>query len=328
MPAPSHPQRSKALALLIGATAFWGLSFPLIKAIMFTHARLLPASGTWFITAQTLWPRFALSLLVIAVLDFRTLRTLTRSEWRQGLGLGLFSASGLLFQIDGLQFTAASTSAFLTQLYAIMIPVWLAWRQRRNPGAGVWLSAALVLAGVAVLARLNWRDLGLGRGEAETLFSSVFFMGQILWLERKEFASNRVRPMTAAMFIVEATVFLVLALATAGRPAELLVPWSSGAWVGFTLALTLFCTLGAILIMNAWQPKITATEAGLVYCIEPVFASLMALFLPAWFAGWGVFVYPNEIAGANLLLGGGLITAANILIQLKPARAEEKLVNR
>lgn len=317
MSAPPHPQRPRAIALLIVATAFWGLSFPLIKAIMLMHARLLPASGTWFITAQTLWPRFVLSLLVISLLDFRALRTLTRSEWRQGVGLGLFSATGLLFQIDGLQLTAASTSAFLTQLYAILIPAWLALRQRRSPGASVWLSAVLVLAGVAVLAQLDWRDLRLGRGEAETLLSSVFFMGQILWLERKEFAPNRVRPATAAMFAVEAAIFLGLALATAGRPVELLMPWGSGAWIGFTLALTLFCTLGALLIMNTWQPKITATEAGLIYCIEPVFAALMALCLPAWFAQWGRFVYPNEVAGANLLIGGGLITAANVLIQLK-----------
>jgi drug/metabolite transporter (DMT)-like permease len=318
MSAPPHSQRPKALALLVVASVFWGLSFPLIKSIMLTQARLLPGSGAWFITAEALWPRFALALLLVAVLNFRALLTLTRSEWRQGLGLALFSATGLLFQIDGLQRTAASTSAFLTQLYAILIPVWLALRQRRNPGASVWLSVGLVLAGVAVLARLDWRDLRLGRGEAETLFSSVFFMGQILWLERKEFASNRMLPMTAAMFAVAAAIFLGLALVTAGRPAELLVPWGSGAWVGFTLALTLACTLGAFLIMNTWQPKITATEAGLIYCIEPVFASLFVLFLPAWLAKWGGFVYPNEVAGANLLLGGGLITAANVLIQLKP----------
>jgi hypothetical protein len=70
--------------------------------------------------------------------------------------------------------------------------------------------------------------------------------------------------------------------------------------------------------MNTWQTKITATEAGLIYCLEPVFASLLVLFLPAWLAGRGAFVYPNEVAGANLLIGGGLITAANVLIQLKP----------
>ncbi|MGA3006687.1 MAG: DMT family transporter [Opitutaceae bacterium] len=322
MSAPSHPQRSQALAMLIGATAFWGLSFPLNKAIMFSHVRLLPASGHWFITAQSAWPRFALALIILAAFRFRDIRALTRSEWRQGLVLGLFSAAGLLFQIDGLQFTAASTSAFLTQLYAILIPIWFAVRRRRNPGASVWLSAVLVLAGVAVLARLDWRDLRLGRGEAETLLGSVFFMGQILCLERKEFSANRVLPMTAAMFAVEAAIFVAVALAAAGRPAELFVPWGSGAWTGFTVVLTMLCTLCAFIIMNVWQPKITATEAGLVYCIEPVFASLLALFLPAWFGGWGVFVYPNETAGLNLLVGGGLITAANVLIQLKPPREE------
>ena len=86
-------------------------------------------------------------------------------------------------------------------------------------------------------------------------------------------------------------------------------------WLGFTGALTLFCTVGAFTIMNTWQPKITATEAGLIYCLEPVFASCMALFLPALFARWAGFAYPNEILTMNLLIGGGLVTAANFLVQ-------------
>jgi hypothetical protein len=40
----------------------------------------------------------------------------------------------MLLQTDGLRFTAASTSAFLTQFYAILIPVYVALRSRRNPG--------------------------------------------------------------------------------------------------------------------------------------------------------------------------------------------------
>src|SRR2546430_9615229 len=50
--------------------------------------------------------------------------------FRSGVILGIFAATGMLFQNDGLQFTAASTSAFLTQFYAILIPVWVAWRGR------------------------------------------------------------------------------------------------------------------------------------------------------------------------------------------------------
>jgi hypothetical protein len=33
---------------------------------------------------------------------------------------------------------------------------------------------------------------------------------------------------------------------------------------------------------------------------------------------WGGFSYPNERLTWHLLLGGGLITAANVLLQLKP----------
>jgi hypothetical protein len=99
----------------------------------------------------------------------------------------------------------------------------------------------------------------------------------------------------------------------------LIVPWTSPAWLGFTVTLTVVCTLGAFGLMNAWQPKITATEAGLIYCVEPIFGSLAALFLPAVFSAWALINYPNELATWTLLVGGGLITAANILIQLKPA---------
>jgi drug/metabolite transporter (DMT)-like permease len=109
----------------------------------------------------------------------------------------------------------------------------------------------------------------------------------------------------------------VLAGATAPDLQALVAPWRSPAWLGLTLTLTLFCTLGAFVLMNTWQPKISATEAGLIYCVEPIFGSVMALFLPALFSRWAGIDYANETATWTLLAGGGLITAANLLIQLR-----------
>jgi hypothetical protein len=71
--------------------------------------------------------------------------------------------------------------------------------------------------------------------------------------------------------------------------------------------------------MTRWQPKITATEAGLIYCIEPLFASVFALFLPGMISGVTGIAYANEAATASLLIGGGLITVANIMV-LMPSR--------
>lgn len=309
-----------ALAMLLLANFFWGLSFPLIKALGVAHAQMIPGSSTWFITAMCIAPRFLLGAAFMWAIARPQLADATRGEVRQGLLLGVSASCGMLFQTDGLQFTSASTSAFLTQFYALMIPIYVALRARQWPRPVVWVCSALVLAGVAILANFNFRDLHLGRGELETLVSSGFFMWQILVLEDKRYAGNRVLPVTTVMFATEAAIFTVMALATAPAPADVLVPWTDAPWLVFTVLLTIFCTIGSFTLMNKWQPAITATEAGLIYCTEPIFTSAMALFLPGIFSAWAGFHYANETLTWHLLLGGGLITAANVLIQLRPPK--------
>lgn len=322
-PEAARSLRWKAIAGLLVANLCWGLSFPLMKALVYSQERVLPESGSWFITACCIAPRFLLAAAVLLVVLGRGAARMTGSEWRQGLALGGSLAGGMLFQTDGLQFTSASVSAFLTQFYAIMIPLWLAARARRWPPAVVGVSSLLVLAGVGVLARFDPRTLHLGRGEAETLLSSVFFMVQILVLGRREFAANRVLPVTLVMFSVQGLVFSALAVATAPRLGDLLVLAGSAPWLGGTLALTLFCTLASFLLMNKWQPFITTTEAGLIYCAEPVFTAVMALFLPGLMSAWAGIAYANEQLTWHLLVGGGLITAANVLIQLRPTAPDK-----
>lgn len=318
----SHPQHWQAIGGLLLANVFWGLSFPLIKAMVLAFAQVVPNAGDWFVTASVVAPRFGLGALTILLLQCRGAGRIARSEVRQGLWLGATMGAGMLFQTHGLQYTSASVSAFLTQFYAIMIPVWVAFRLRRRPPVTVWICSALVLAGVAILGRFDFRTLHLGRGEAETLLSSVFFMMQILVLGRREFADNRVLPVTMIMFALQFALFAVLAVATAPSASALVAPWRSEPWIAGTLALTLFCTLGSFLLMNKWQPLITTTEAGLIYTAEPVFASVMVLFLPGLFSAWAGFDYPNERLTWHLLLGGGLITVANVLIQLRPAKTK------
>lgn len=310
--------RARSLLMLVLATFFWGLSFPLIKSIMLLNAKLLPDADPLFATIYTVAPRFLLAVLIMLALRPRDSWKATANEWKQGIMLGGFSAAGILFQNDGLHYTAASTSAFLTQFYAILIPVWVALRSRRNPGALVWTCCALVLAGVAILGQFNWRELHLGRGEVETLISSLFFMGQILTLERRDFAGNRPERITFIMFGTQALAFWALVPFTTPDATAIIVPWSSPVWLSLTLVLTILCTYGAFSLMNRWQPKITATEAGLIYCAEPIFGSLMALFLPDLFSAFAAITYGNEIGTWTLMMGGGLITLANILLQLHP----------
>jgi drug/metabolite transporter (DMT)-like permease len=325
-----HPKHFRACIWLFVAAAFWGLSFPFIKSIWTLQERLVPAAPSIFLAAAGAGVRFAVAGLIIALLSLNSLRKLTRLELEQGMLLGFFGGLGIVVQMDGLAHTSASVSAFLTQFYCLLIPIWVAWRRRVWPKAVIAISSIMVLAGVAVLARFDWQQFRMGRGETETLLAAVFFAGQILILERPRYAPNRVAHFTIVMFLAIALLVAPIAFMTAPSAAAFLQAYDSlDVW--FLMgAVILFCTLGAYTLMNVWQPHVTATEAGLIYCIEPLFASLFALVLPGWISHVARIDYPNERLTSHLLIGGGLITAANVLIQidaLRKRRAAERVMN-
>lgn len=304
--------------MLVLANACWALSFPTMKALEASQRTLFENSSSWFITSLALVVRFGVAALVMFLVCARTLRKLTWLEVWEGVGLGVFGGIGLIFQMDGLAHTSASTSAFLTQFYCLLIPLIVAFQSRRLPSFAVALSCLMVIAGVAVLSNVDWHNLRIGRGELETIIASTIFTGQILWLQRKKFAPNNVNHFTLVMFVVTALICVPVAFLT----RDMAVPWMRGYETASSLVLMVIlifaCTLGGYLLMNYWQPRITATEAGLLYCLEPIFASLFALFLPGWFSAMAGVNYLNEQITWRLLLGGGLITLANVLIQLQP----------
>ncbi|HEY2328497.1 MAG TPA: DMT family transporter, partial [Verrucomicrobiae bacterium] len=280
---------------------------------------------SWFFAALSVTYRFGLAGLILLPFAFRQIRTVRRLEIEQGMVLAAFGGLGILFQMDGLAYTSASTSAFLTQGYCLFIPLWVALVNHRWPSLKTFLSIALVLAGVGVLAKISVHSLNLGRGELETLLASFLFTGQILTLEHPRYAANRPLCLTVVMLLGTALLIAPFAGFAAPSAAAWWQAYASPAAGGLLALIVAFCTLGAFILMNTWQRRVTATEAGLIYCCEPVFASLLALFLPEIFSRWAGIGYANEQLTARLLLGGGLITAANVLLQsrwLETRRAE------
>ena len=311
----SAARRSRAVGMLFLATPCWAISFPVMKALALEQQRLLPDAGTWFFTALGVGIRFGLAGLLLLPVLFFLRQSFSRREVEQGIVLALFGGAGILFQMDGLAYTAASTSAFLTQAYCVFIPCWLVLRNRQHPSLKVILCVALVLLGTAVLADVNFHSLKLGRGELETLVASLFFTAQILTLESPRYAASRPLPFSVAMFLAMALFSLPLLWATAPNLAACMRAYSTPAAGGYMALLVTVCTLAGYLIMNRWQRDVSATEAGLIYCLEPVFASTFALFLPGLFSAWTSIQYPNEQLTSRLLLGGALVTAANVLLQ-------------
>ena len=319
MPAPIDlaPQRSSRLCAflaLVCTCALWGLSFPAMKALGLHLAALDPGISTWFAAAATLVVRFGSSAALLASFAWRRP---TGAEWRQGLWLGLFSGTGMLFQMDALNFTAASTGAFLTQGYIVVLPLVAAVAARALPSPKIVVCVLTIASGLAVLSGFELTRMRLGRGETETLLASLCFAAQILCLDHARYRANRTRVVSILMFAGVTLLLLPVAALTARRVADvgLLVATPSAA--GLVLLLSVPCTVVAFSLMNRYQPEVSASEAGIIYGAEPLFASLFSLFLPNFFAGLAGIVYANEQLTGRLLVGGGLVVIANVLLQLR-----------
>ena len=180
------------------------------------------------------------------------------------------------------------------------------------------LCVFMVIVGVAILGQFDWHAMRIGRGEVETLIASCFFASQILWLDRPLFRGNDMLRVSVVMFLTITIVLGIVVLRHAESASEVFFLVSTGPRIGLFVSLTAICSLLAFLLMNHWQPHVEPTTAGIIYCAEPLFATAMALFLPAMLAKWLKIEYANEVFTPHLLIGGGLITVANVLIALKP----------
>lgn len=320
---PSHRQ---SLIALVGATALWGLSFPLVKCLLFEQQTIAPGAGSWFLSAWGLAARFLLAALVLLPLIVKS--GLRPDEWKQGGKLAIWCGIGMWFQTDGLAYTPASTSAFLTQGYCLLLPLWAAFRLKRNPGTRVWVAVAMVIIGGAWISGVHPGNLRLGRGEIETLLAALFFTFQILALEDKRYHHNRGLPVAFVMFAAVGAIFVPITLATAPSISDVAAIGANGDIFFLLAALTLFSTVGAYGLMIGFQRGVTATEAGLIYCAEPVFTAIYVLFLPGMLAAWTENLYANETWTTAMMGGGLLITLANVLVQSQPPPRQDGDVPR
>lgn len=302
--------------LLILACALWAVSFPLVKALHLEQAARLPGASTLFLSSWLQFARFGIGAVMLLPLVIGR-KPPTRNEIHQGMILAFWGGTGMWLQSDSLAYTDASTSAFLTQAYCIFLPLWGCLRTRRKPGKRVLIATSMVLAGGAILSGLRPDHIKLGRGEIETLCAAFLFTFQILALENPRFAGNRGTAVTFVMFLGIAILFIPITGVANPNLSDFLTAGASFQSMVIITCLALFCSAGAYLIMNIWQPRVSATEAGLIYTIEPVFTAVFVLFLPTMLGRFIGAAYPNEFLTVSMVAGGSLILGANALMQWK-----------
>jgi len=287
-----------------------------MKALHLEQAGRLPDATSAFLSAWMQIARFGMAAVILLPFVIRS-GLPTRLELRQGLWIALWGGLGMGIQADGLAHTDASISAFLTQAYCIFLPLWASLIQRKPPSARVIAATVLVLTGGAILSGVRLDHFRLGRGEVETIIAAFLFTFQILVLENPRYAKTRGMPVTFVMFVGIVVLFVPITALMARQPVDCFIAGASLPALVMILILAVFCSVGAYLLMNIWQPRVSATEAGLIYTTEPVITAIYVLFLPALLGKLIHGSYANESLTPSLLVGGLLIVAANVLMQWK-----------
>ncbi|MGL4400998.1 MAG: DMT family transporter [Luteolibacter sp.] len=287
-----------------------------MKVLHLEQSSRLPGASSVFLSSWMQLARFGCGAVLLLPFVIGRKRP-TRNEIHQGLILALWGGTGMWLQADSLAYTDASTSAFLTQAYCIFLPLWACLQTRKMPGRRVILATLMVAVGGAILSGIRPDRLKLGRGEIETLCAAFLFTFQILALENPRFSENRGTSVTFVMFLGIAVLFAPITAIVAPDLASCLTAGASFQAFVIILCLALFCSAGAYLLMNVWQPRVPATEAGLIYTTEPIFTAIYVLFLPTMLGSFIGGTYSNESLTAPMLIGGSLVVVANVLMQWK-----------
>jgi drug/metabolite transporter (DMT)-like permease len=169
---------------------------------------------------------------------------------------------------------------------------------------------ALGIAGLAILGINRDASLGMGFGDGLTVFSSLAFALFILALDRLGRTVNSSH-LTLVLIAVTGLPTLFLAVGVAAWQGKL-VPWliwlieilRQPAVVRDVLLLTMLSTILATHLMSAYQPRVPASRAALIYLLEPVFAAALSI------------VVGHDSVNGRLLLGGTLILSGNALVEL------------
>jgi drug/metabolite transporter (DMT)-like permease len=304
----------RARGLLVAATVLWGLSFPLMRGLELAQHLAAPGVSTATLACADMAARFLMATLFLLPFYGRDFFTSTRGEWSQAGSLALFAGAGLYLQMVGLAWTDASVSAFLTQLYTLLVPLLVACRDRRWPRLRTVAACLLVLLGAALLSPGLMAHFVLAAGELIILASTIFIAFQIVWVERPRYAANRAGLVTLLMFTLMGVFFALLFPFLGGTARDAGRLFGAPSLAVLMLATVFFCTVINFYIMNKWQRWISATEAGLIYCLEPVIATILASFLPGWISLIANVSYLNETLSWTLLAGGALIVAATVLV--------------
>lgn len=288
-------RQRKADLMLVLATSFWGISTCLTAICL---AELQPLMLNAF--------RFFTGFLVLGVVFRKRVARASRETLKYSILVGLSLVLVYLGATYGVLYTSVSNASFIGAMAVLFTPVFEFFLYRKRPDRKFALSLALCLVGVALLT-LN-ETLRPALGDVICLLVPLFYAVDIL-LTEKAVTKPEVDPV--ALGVCELAVVAVVMLLGSLIFEAPSFPRSGTVWAS-VLFLGLFCSGICFVIQSVEQQYTTASHAGLIFTLEPVFSAVFAFFLL------------DETLSLRGYIGAALMLASLVLMELDLPFLEKK----
>ena len=281
-----------ASAALLAMALCWGSTFFLIHDLT---ERISPV--------DFLAIRFPIATAALFLIAPKAVARLSPVARRRAVVLGCLYAGGQVFQTIGLAHTAASVSGFITGLYVVFTPLLAALILKSRIGGLVWFAVLLAITGITVLT-LQPAGLAFGYGESLTLVAAVIYALHIVGLGAWSTPAEAI-----GMSIVQLAVISLICLVCA-TPGGIDLPTRGSDWLSI---LYMALVAGALaMAAQTWaQAHLSPTRSAIIMSMEPVFAAMFAVVLG------------DESATTRLAVGGLLVLAAMLIVEVVPRRKIE-----
>jgi len=275
------------LSLLLAAL-LWGSSFAAQRAAALSGGVYL-YNGVRFLLG-------ALFLLPFLLFSKSDLRHITPRAWLGGglAGLALFAGSS--FQQFGMQYTSAANAGFITGLYVILIPFFMAFIYRKAPRGLVWGASVISVIGMFLLS--TGGKFALSVGDAWELMGALMWAAHVLIIDRVTHHLD-----LPVLAILQSSVCGVLSLLLGIFYEQATLSTLNGIW--WAVIWTAIASIALGFTLQAMGQKVApAADAAIILCLESVFAALF---------GWIIL---GEGLTAIQTLGALLMFAAMLVVQI------------
>lgn len=301
-------QRTSALGGLLLVSIIWGATFTVTQYIL----------NLGISVEILLCLRFSLGTLALGLILLGFRQNIDTYSLHKGLWLGIICALIFWLQTDGLKHTTATKSGFITGLYVIFTPVvaiFLGDRMNRNH----WLGAFIAIAGLSLLIydpNESWGGWSLG--ETETLLSAILIGVHIALMARYSKRANSLVLALVQVFIIALCMGLLAGFRTtksewASMHSLLL---TSTLWIPLAY-LALLATALSFWLQSELQAHVSATEAGIIFSLEPVIGAFIAA--SGWIPGIQDQLTKTAIIGAGVIMAGIIISQMKVT-QIQPIK--------